>query len=165
MVLSSTCEKHSGQWPNNSRESKCICEGIVNYRFSRLFLKNLSKPNTPLNRTFYSVPRVFGLEKFHCIYIYIYIALSRIDDSINIRKFAISKLSEFLLLFNGNMKNFAKNKHFVSLLMLNLHNKLQESDKQKYLNVYGETKLHLAGKKLVPFQPVSHSWYIKQHGI
>ena len=38
-------------------------------RFSRLFLKNLSKPNTPLNRTFYSVPRVFGLEKFHCIYI------------------------------------------------------------------------------------------------
>ena len=46
-------------------------ENNANGRFSRLFLKNLSKPNTPLNRTFYSVPRVFGLEKFHCIYIYI----------------------------------------------------------------------------------------------
>ena len=31
-------------------------------------LYNPSKPETPLNRTFYQVPTRFGLEEFQCIY-------------------------------------------------------------------------------------------------
>ena len=74
-------DTYKSQYENNANGSKRRFNNAC--KFDRLnelvwqwFLKNLSKPNTPLNRTFYSVPRVFGLEKFHCIYIYIYLFVS-----------------------------------------------------------------------------------------